>query len=228
MLWRQLIHPPITLFRLPITGLHPLLVHSASCRYTFSETNSNMAIAKKGMHFTGTLGRINYYEIDGRTYARIKSSLTRGRVLKEKEFEKTRKYAADLGTASRIGSFIYKALPADIKGRWIFRAITGEAASLIYTGKEEQEVKDLLWEKYIENTGCTNNEAGNNNQGNTKFSSKKSNKQFHSIFIYLWEKQGKPSRYFKRAWKHRKRFNPDTIPRRSEYFLGMERSARWD
>jgi hypothetical protein len=172
----------------------------------------------KGIHFTGTIGNICYYEVDDRTFVRSKGSLTKKRVLEDKEFEKTRKFAGDLGRASRIGSFIYKALPADIKGRWIFRAITGEAASLLYEGKSEQVVKDLLYQKYIQDTGCENEPA--------LPSTKKVNQQFHVIFLDRWQKQNKPVFYFKRAWTHRKRFNPDTIPRRSEYFLGMKQAAR--
>lgn len=188
-----------------------------------------MAIGPKGMHFTGTIGDINYYESEGRTYSRKKSSLTKKRVLNDEKFAKTRKFAADLGTASRIGSFIYKALPADIKGRWIFRAITGEAASLIYAGKGEQEVKQILWTKFISDTGCVSVDTGKTSQAKTAASSKKCNKQFRSIFCYLWEKkQGKPYQFFERAWKPGERFNPDTVPRKGEYFLGLSRSARWD
>jgi hypothetical protein len=185
-----------------------------------------MARMTKHIHFTGTIGNISYYEIGDRTFARSKSSLTRARVLEDREFEKTRKYAGDLATASRIASAVYKALPADIKGRWIFRAITGDAASLIYAGKPEQEVKDLLWKKYIEDTSSTNETNDANHTISPRPSTKKSNQQFELIFLRLWEKQGKPARYFKRTWRRGYRFNPDTIPRRSEYFLGMKQAAR--
>jgi hypothetical protein len=182
----------------------------------------------KGIHFTGTIGNISYYEIDGQTYVRIKSSLTRERVLKDKKFEKTRKYAGDLGRASRIGSAVYRALPADIKGRWIFRAITGEAASLLYEGKSEQEVRNILWKKYIQDTDCRNettDSAPINYTVRPLPSTKKSNRRFQLIFLRLWEKQGKPARYFKRAWQRGQRFTPETIPRRSEYFLGMKQAT---
>jgi hypothetical protein len=183
----------------------------------------------KGIHFTGTIGNICFYEMGDRTYARSKTSLTRARVLKDKEFEKTRKYAGDLGRASRIASAVYQALPADIRGRWIFRAITGEAASLLYEGRSEQQVKDILWQKYIQGTGCENETmvpACTKHSIHPPCSTKKINHRFELIFLRLWEKQGKPVRYFKRAWRYRHRFNPDTIPRRSEYFLGMKQAAR--
>ena len=194
-----------------------------------------MAKTPKGIHFTGTVGNICFYQWGDRTFARAKSSLTRKRVLKSKEFASTRKYASDMGNASRIASGIYRALPSDVKGRWLFRAIAGEAASLIYKGKEEKEVKDILWNKYILDIDCANTKIIRPNSNkeamkvsclNTAPSSKQVNRQLQSIFLERWEKQGKPAYYFKRAWKQGSSFNPETIPRRSEYFLGVRHASR--
>jgi len=173
-----------------------------------------MGKMREGIHFTGTIGNICFYQVGDRTYARAKSSLTRKRVLKDKEFRKTRRYANDLGRASRIGSEIYKALPGDIKGRWIFRAITGEAASLLYEGKTEQEVKAILWEKYIAKTGCGNREAAKGNRVNVVSSTKKSRGYLKAIFLERWKKQGKEDFYFEFAWRDRQY--------RPEYFLGFD------
>ena len=41
-----------------------------------------------------------------------------------------------MGLASKIASPVYRALPLETKGRWLFRAIAGEAASLLYEGDE--------------------------------------------------------------------------------------------
>ena len=182
-----------------------------------------MAKLAPGIYFSGTIGNINFYQVENRTYARTKSSLTRKMVLNNQEFASTRKFASDMGLASRIASIIYRAMPNDVKGRWIFRAIAGEAASLLYQGKEDQEVRNILREKYIENTGCASEEPKAPPQkSNQKVrSTKKINSLFKTIFLERWEKQGKPARYFNRAWKRGQQFNPDTIPRRSEYFLGF-------
>jgi hypothetical protein len=185
-----------------------------------------MARMTLDIRFSGTIGRINYYQSEGKMYARIKSSLTRKRVLEEKEFEKTRKYAGDMGRASRIASAIYRALPKDIKGRWIFRAITGEAASLIYKGKEDHEVKEILCFKYLEGTGCGISETISSATINKTPSTRKINLRFRTMFLDRWEKQGKPAWYFKRAWKKGQSFNPETIPRRSEYFMGLRHAVR--
>jgi hypothetical protein len=196
-----------------------------------------MAKAAPGILFTGTIGDICFYQWGDRTIARKKSSLTRDRVLKSKEFAPTRKFAGDMGRASRMASEIYKALPRDIKGRWIFRAIAGDAASLLYKGKNEQDAKDILWRKYVLgiydnkktlNKGLSNKSKEKTSCLNPALSSKQVNRQFRDIFLKLWEKQGKPPFFFNRAWKWKESFNPDTIPRRSEYFLGLEHAVRWE
>jgi hypothetical protein len=182
-----------------------------------------MAIMEKGVHVSATVGNVCFYQMGGRTYQRKKSSLTRKRVLKSKSFEKTRKCAADLGRAARIGSVIYKALPGDIRDRWIYRAITGEAASLLYEGKEEQEVKDLLWKKYIETTKSENEETIIINGNNMVHSTKESNIQLRKIFFERWEKQGKSDYYFKQAWQKRGYFN------RERFFETLEfMDAPWN
>jgi hypothetical protein len=155
----------------------------------------------------GTFGNICFYEMDGKSYVRKKSSLTRKRVLKTKEFEKTRTYAGKMAIAARIGSVIYKALPGDIKNRWFYRAITGEAASLLYTGKEEQEVKDLLWKKYIADTNSENKKVNEANGRNLVHSTRESNRQLRELFRLAWEKQGKREYNFKQAWDKRGYFS---------------------
>jgi hypothetical protein len=160
----------------------------------------------------GTVNGVCIYEMFGKVYVRKKSSLTRKRVLKTKAFEKTRKYASDMGRAARIGSDIYKAIPMDIKDRWIYRAITGEAASLLYQGKEEEEVRAFLWKKYIEDTKCVDEETNKlmkagERRYNVSFSTKESNISLRQIFEERWEKQGMSTYYFKRAWQKRGHFS---------------------
>lgn len=192
-----------------------------------------MAKTPEGTHFTGTIGNICFYQWGDRTFARAKSSLTRDRVLKSKEFAATRKHASDMGRASRLASEIYKELPGDIRGRWIFRAIAGHAVSLLYKGKTEEQVRIALRKKYIHDPKKEINTKDKNDAGKTSGllmapSTKQANRQYHDIFLQQWEQQGKPAQFFKRAWKRGSSFNPDTIPRRSEYFLGLKHASRLD
>src|SRR5689334_3348314 len=115
------------------------------------------------LRFSATIGDLCYYVMRNRTYLRSKSTLSRKRVLKSKEFEKTRNYASKFAIANKLASPVYKALPLDIRARWIYRSIAGEAASLLYQGKSETEVNDILWEKYIYGSN-TISEKNNTNE----------------------------------------------------------------
>ncbi|AXY78313.1 hypothetical protein D3H65_31875 [Paraflavitalea soli] len=81
----------------------------------------------------------------GRYFMRTRSSLTGKRVKKDPAFRKTMLYAALLGKASRIGSKIYAALPAERKRHTLYRKLTGEAMTwLKYEWKEEEIITYLL------------------------------------------------------------------------------------
>ena len=166
-----------------------------------------MAKMAPGIHFTGTIGNVCYYQVGDRTYLRSKSSLTRKRVLDSKEFASTRKHASAMGRASKIGSVIYRGLPADIKARWIFRIITGEAASLLYSGKNEEDVKALLWKKYIEDASGGNKESVAANCANIVPSTKESKQRLKKILMNRWEEKGYSAYQFKSAWTELRYFD---------------------
>ena len=88
------------------------------------------------------------YEMRGHVYVRMKSSLTRQRVLRSKAFEKTREFAGNMAKSARVGSEIYKQLSLAKKNRALYQAITGIAASLFYKGKDETEVIQVLQKKF--------------------------------------------------------------------------------
>ena len=158
---------------------------------------------------SGTVDILTYYVMNGRQYVRKKSSLSRKRVLKSKAFEKTRQCAAKMGIASKIGSLIYKSLPTGYnKERWFYRAITGEAASLLYEGKEERVVIDLLWKRYITETNDEPAEDGYVNQGSTNSHepAPKTNVKLRQVFFERWLIQGLPYERFKHAWPKKRGF----------------------
>jgi len=159
-----------------------------------------MGKLREGIEFTATIGNTCFYVVNKRTIIRTKSSLTRKRVLKDKAFAPTRKYAGNFAIACRIGSVIYKSLPGDIRGRWIYRSLTGEAASLLYKGYEEQKVKDILWKKYIDDAGAVNKEVIKTKATATTPLSKQKLRQLRIAFSEHWEKQGKPGHLFKKGW----------------------------
>ena len=159
---------------------------------------------------SATIGGITFYVMNGRQYARAKSSLRREDVLKKKAFEKTRQCAEKMGIAAQIGSVIYKALPDDMRGdKWFYRAITGEAASLLYKGKEEQEVMDILWKKYILDTGAkpAGDEYVTPGRYNRHEPTKEVNIKLREVFYERWESQGLSYYRYKHAWLKKRNFD---------------------
>jgi hypothetical protein len=66
-----------------------------------------MAQLAEGVHFSGTIGNLTFYQRWGKTFVRTKGSVTRERVLKSREYSKTRQYANNLALASRIASPVH-------------------------------------------------------------------------------------------------------------------------
>lgn len=97
-----------------------------------------------------TIGNLTFYRMEGRSFVRKKSSLTRKKVLYSPQFERTRHYAGLMAKASRIGSRVYNALPAYWRQGWMYRSFTGEALTGLKAGKEEAEILQVLWQRYIE------------------------------------------------------------------------------
>ena len=167
-----------------------------------------MARLRKGILFTATIGDICFYQRYGRTYTRQKSTLTTERVLKDKEFEKTRQYANNFAIAAQIASPIYKALPADTRARWIYRTIAGHAASLLYKGKTTEQVNNILWKKYIHNQKAneekaiaagrafSNKDTTTSPNSNTTENIEKPKKSLKAVLEKRWRRQGKRKKDF--------------------------------
>src|SRR5689334_9459099 len=105
---------------------------------------------KPEVQFTATIGDLCFYQRNGKTYMREAKALDRELVLNDERFEKTRQHASNMGLASKIASAIYKDLPQELKARWVFRSITGHAASMLYKGEDPERVKEILYDKYID------------------------------------------------------------------------------
>jgi hypothetical protein len=163
---------------------------------------------------SGTIGNITFYVRWRQTYMRKKSSLTAERVLEDAAFEKTRQYAKDLGLAARIASPVYKALPLEKKGRWMYRAIAGEAASLLYKGKTQEQATQFLWDKYIYNNLTKDDKEPRVGVTSFRITKKQQRLQLWKLFRDRWEEQGKPSNLFKYIWDRRGEFRSENIPKR--------------
>ncbi|HVI48533.1 MAG TPA: hypothetical protein VM802_26935 [Chitinophaga sp.] len=84
--------------------------------------------------FMGTIQNLCIYEMYGRYYIRLKSSLTSKRVKKDPAFRNTMKHAAILAEASRIAAAVYRALPKEQKEHALYRKLTGIAIRMLKEG----------------------------------------------------------------------------------------------
>lgn len=93
---------------------------------------------------------LTFYVMEGRNFVRKKSSLTRRKVLYSPEFKNTRHFAGLMGKASKIGSEVYNALPEYWRQGWMYRSFTGEAYKMLKARKAEEEILQVLLQRYVE------------------------------------------------------------------------------
>jgi len=100
----------------------------------------NMAKQTGPIKITGTIGNICFYEMDGKFYARLKSSLTGKRVKKDPRFRLTMVYADLLVQASKLASCCYRSLPEEERAHPMYRALTGLAMKMLKAGMDPEEI----------------------------------------------------------------------------------------
>jgi hypothetical protein len=93
----------------------------------------------------GTVYDVTYYKMEGKYYARSKSSLTGKRVKKDPAFAETMRYAGLLGRASKLASIVYRSMPAVSREHQQYRQLTGQAIQLLKEGMCEEEVTKRLF-----------------------------------------------------------------------------------
>lgn len=108
-----------------------------------------MAKVYEPLVITGTIGNACFYKMDGKYYVRMKSSLTRKRVLKDASFRRTREHAATLGVASKIASRVYRLITGEHKKHALYREITGKAIYLLREGKDKEAAFQSLSREYL-------------------------------------------------------------------------------
>ena len=101
------------------------------------------------IYIKGTLDDLTFYQMDGEHYVRMKSRLSKKKVLTCPRFALTRMHANQLAEASRIASVIYKQIPKEERNIKLFRSIVGKAKVLLWTGKKREEVQRELENCFI-------------------------------------------------------------------------------
>ncbi|MCG2612680.1 hypothetical protein LZZ85_00250 [Terrimonas sp. NA20] len=96
-------------------------------------------------------GRVVFYPSPAGLIVRYLNPHTRKRILKDPRFAAFRKCSKLMAKASKIGSAVYKALPADFRQFWMYRAFVGEAMKMLkdqaMTGEQTLE---SLFRTYVE------------------------------------------------------------------------------
>ncbi|HVI48231.1 MAG TPA: hypothetical protein VM802_25410 [Chitinophaga sp.] len=96
--------------------------------------------------FMGTIQNLCIYEMHGRYYIRLKSSLTGKRVKKDPAFRRTMENAGLLATASKMASGVYRQLPQQYKKHILYRQLTGRALLSLKAGKSPDVIVTELME----------------------------------------------------------------------------------
>jgi hypothetical protein len=95
----------------------------------------------------GTIDDITFYEMDGKGYARKKSSLAGKKVKKDPRFKCTMQSAHRLGRGSQLASKLYRSLPRQEQVYALFKELKRIAVLGIKEGKGEADVQVLLQQR---------------------------------------------------------------------------------
>jgi hypothetical protein len=106
--------------------------------------SNGMAKQDSTQPITGTIDAICFYQMEGKYYARQKSSLAGKRVKLDPAFAATMRHANFLAKASVMAKTIYTDVPASIKNRKLYQQLTGKAMRLLQAGGSEEECYNSL------------------------------------------------------------------------------------
>jgi hypothetical protein len=88
---------------------------------------------------TGTKGNLTFYEMDGKYYVRMKSSLTGKQFRTKKCFAGSRQSAARFAKGNQIASITYRNLPKRMRIYDLFCVLKSAAIGLLKDGMTEAE-----------------------------------------------------------------------------------------
>ena len=110
-----------------------------------------MATQKGLIVFEGTISNITGYQMNGKHYLKMKSSISRKRVLRDLRFKNTRRYAAWFGQASSIAKKVYHEVPLENRSQHgLWYPLRKRAESLVRKELQRSEIIRLLKEEFIE------------------------------------------------------------------------------
>ena len=96
------------------------------------------------IRFTGTIGDITYYRMNGEYHARTKSSLTGKKFWKHRAFEGSRRSCKRFADGNKLASQVYQSLPKEQRHYALFCQLKRAAIHYIKLGLTAEEAKPYL------------------------------------------------------------------------------------
>ena len=96
-----------------------------------------MAKNNSYLKFEGTLGGLTYYEKDGQSIVKVKSSLSKSRIEKDPNFKRTRENMKEFGGAARASKALRDALITVVRtmgDTYLSARLTGIMRKMLNTG----------------------------------------------------------------------------------------------
>ena len=92
----------------------------------------------------GTYDDITFYKMEGKYYARMKSSLTGKKFWRHKAFEGSRRSCNRFGMGNKIASMVYHEIPETVRKYEVFCLMKKVAIAMLKAGLEEPAVIEAL------------------------------------------------------------------------------------
>src|SRR5258705_6549978 len=108
-----------------------------------------MATQKGPIMFQGTIGNMTGYEMNGKHYLKMKSSVSRRRLLQNDRFSNTRRNANWFALAQKIAAEVYRELPISEKDQHkTWYPMRNRAQELVKKGKDKEEIISFLKKEF--------------------------------------------------------------------------------
>lgn len=133
------------------TAMHHLSAVRFSAPISPVNFKKNYTMAKQvgTIKLTGTIDDVTFYQMNGKFYARKKSSLSREKVKHHTSFALTRMYNNIMANASSIASALYRTIPRPKRKHAFFLMLTGKTHQLLKQGLPKANIMKKLMKTYM-------------------------------------------------------------------------------
>ena len=109
-----------------------------------------MATQKGPIMFEGTIGNMTGYEMNGKHFLKMKSSVSRRRILQSDRFSNTRRNANWFAAAQKIAAEVYRVMPLNERGQHlVWYPMRNRAQELVRRGLDKEEIICRLKQEFM-------------------------------------------------------------------------------